>query len=93
MGSVARSTKSSVSSPRRRPPARARKRYVVCVSNEGHAASLDVRKIYAVIEDVGAEARGLMRIVDESGEDYLYPKAWFAALDLPAKVKRALTLA
>lgn len=48
---------------------------VVCVDNEGYAASLEKRKIYVALRDVAADKHGMLRIVDESGEDYLYPKA------------------
>jgi hypothetical protein len=47
---------------------------VVCVNNEGYRASLEKRKIYIALRDAGAEKHGLLRIVDESGEDYLYSK-------------------
>jgi hypothetical protein len=50
------------------------KQLVICVDNEGYAASLEKRKIYFALRDASAEKHGLLRIVDESGEDYLYPK-------------------
>jgi hypothetical protein len=53
------------------------KQLVVCVDNNGFSASLEKRKIYVALRDPGAEKHGLLRIVDESGEDYLYPKALF----------------
>ena len=53
------------------------KQLVVCVDNDGYAASLEKRKIYVALRDAGAEKHGMLRIVDESGEDYLYPKAFF----------------
>src|SRR5258708_25254825 len=59
------------------------KQLVVCIDNEGYAASLEKRKIYVALRDAGAEKHGLLRIVDESGEDYLYPKTSFP-LDRPA---------
>jgi len=91
MGSVARNSRSSASSRRRLTGApRARRRYVLCLSNEGHSASLEVRKIYVALADAGAEKNGLLRVVDESGEDYLYPRSRFAVLELPAAVARAL---
>jgi hypothetical protein len=92
MGSVAKSSRSSAYSTRSRlsRAPRARRRYVVCLSNEGHPASLEVRKIYVVLADPGAEKNGLLRVVDESSEDYLYPRSRFAALELPAAVERAL---
>lgn len=66
-------------------------RFVVCISNEGYPASLERRKLYRVMSDPDAERDGMLRVVDESGEDYLYPKARFAAVDLPAAVIAVLT--
>jgi hypothetical protein len=65
-------------------------RFVVCLSNEGYPASLEVRKLYTILHDEAAEQRGMLRIIDESGEDYLYPASWFASLELPDSVARAL---
>lgn len=56
------------------------KRLVVCVNNEGYLASLEKRKIYLTLRDPTAEKHGLIRIIDESGADYLYPKALFRSL-------------
>jgi hypothetical protein len=69
------------------------KQLVVCVSNEGHPASLEKRKIYVALRDVVAEKLGLIRIVDESGEDYLYPRSFFRVIALPQAVKRAVLAA
>ena len=69
------------------------RRLVVCVSNEGYLASLERRKIYFAIRDAGAEKRDLLRIIDESGDDYLYPKALFRSIDLPQSVTRAVLAA
>jgi hypothetical protein len=69
------------------------KQLVVCVSNEGHPAALEKRKIYVALRDAAAEKLGLLRIVDESGDDYLYPKAFFRAIALPQAVKRAVLAA
>jgi hypothetical protein len=71
---------------RRRPPAR----FVVCIENIGYPASLELHKIYRVLADADAARDGDVRIVDESGEDYLYPTEWFAALELPRRVKSSL---
>lgn len=65
-------------------------RYVVCLSSRGYAASLVVRRLYRVLDDPAAARRGLTRVVDESGEDYLYPKRLFAALELPTTVAKRL---
>jgi hypothetical protein len=60
------------------PRTRAKKSYVVCLSNDGYAASLESRKIYLALRDAAAERNGLLRVVDESGEDYLYSRERFA---------------
>ena len=65
-------------------------RYVVCLANRGYRASLIVRKIYEAIPDAEAAKRGLLRIVDESGEDYLFPEALFAAIEIPKDVRLRL---
>ena len=66
---------------------------VVCIDNEGYRASLEKRKIYVALRDAAAEKNGLLRIVDESGESYLYPKAFFRSIALPQSVKRAVLAA
>lgn len=67
-----------------------RENFVVCVSNDGYAVSLEPRKIYRVLPDRRASGLGLLRVVDESGEDYLYPAHLFAPVDLPAATRRAI---
>jgi hypothetical protein len=70
----------------------ARKRkFAVCLSNEGYRASLEPRKIYAVVEDTDAAKHGLLRVIDETGESYLYPKARFAPIKLPPEVERVIS--
>ena len=69
------------------------KQLVVCVENGDYPASLEKRKIYVTLRDPGAEKRGLLRIVDESGEDYLYPKSFFRTIALPSAVKKAVLAA
>lgn len=64
--------------------------YVVCIRNEDYAASLERRKIYQVIPDPDENSRGMLRLVDESGEDYLFPEAMFLPISLPEEVSRAL---
>jgi hypothetical protein len=66
-----------------------RRKYVVCIQTEG-AEDLELRKLYEVLEDQVAERRGYLRVVDESGEDYLYPKGLFAPVELPEDTKRAV---
>lgn len=74
-------------------PRTSAKQLVVCVDNEDYAASLEKRKIYVALRDVAAEKHGMLRIIDESGEDYLYPKALFRSIALPQAVKRAVLAA
>ena len=62
---------------------RTRTRYVVCIKNKGYRASLEKRKIYKVIPDAEASAHKLIRVVDESGEDYLYPTLDFHEKESP----------
>jgi len=69
------------------------KQLVVCIDNDGYAASLEKRKIYVALPDADAEKHGLLRIVDESGEDYLFPKTFFRAIDLPQGVRKAVLAA
>ncbi len=69
------------------------RQFVVCVDNEGHPASLEKRKIYIALRDAEAEKKDLLRIIDESGEDYLYPKLLFRSIALPQSVKRAVMAA
>lgn len=57
--------------------------WLVCVSNTGYEVDLEPRKLYERIVDEAAEQKGLVRIIDDSGEDYLFPSALFAAIDLP----------
>ena len=66
------------------------KQLVVCVDNKGYAASLEKRKIYVTVRDAEAEKHGLLRIVDESGEDYLYPADQLLCIQLPKTAVRAL---
>ncbi len=67
--------------------------YAVCIKNAGFEASLERRKLYTVVNDADAEANHLIRVIDESGEDYLYPAGFFQRLTLPAEVERAVRLA
>ena len=68
----------------------ASKQLVVCVSNDGYPASLERRKIYIALRDPAAESHGLIRVVDESGDGYLYPKQFFRTIALPQTVKKAV---
>jgi hypothetical protein len=66
---------------------------VICVSNAGYSASLERRKVYVALTDRDAESRSLLRVIDESGEDYLYPKGFFRRLQLSPTVKKAVIAA
>jgi len=63
--------------------------YVLCISNDRYPASLEVRKIYQHITDPQAEAHGQIRVIDESGEDYLYPREFFIPIEVPVEAARA----
>ena len=69
------------------------KQLVICINNEGHPASLETRKIYVALRDPVAEKHGQLRVIDESGDDYLYPKTFFRSIALPQSVKRAVLAA
>lgn len=64
--------------------------FVLCVRNDGYEVSLERRKLYVTIPDPQAAADGLIRVIDESGDDYLFPSEWFVAVQLPVTVRRAL---
>ncbi|HEY4760582.1 MAG TPA: hypothetical protein VIH42_08385 [Thermoguttaceae bacterium] len=64
--------------------------FAVCIRNTGYPSSLELHKIYRVIPDNDAAEDGDIRVIDESGEDYLYPSAWFAELKLPQAVQESL---
>lgn len=66
------------------------RRYAVCIKNRGNEASLERNKLYVVLADARAEADGLVRVVDEDAEDYLYPADWFVAVDVPRAVEQSL---
>jgi hypothetical protein len=66
------------------------RKFVICLDNAGYEVSLERRKIYVSIPDARAEKLGQLRIIDESGEDYLYPKGSFVAVALPQPVRRAV---
>jgi hypothetical protein len=66
------------------------KKFVVCLKNTGYEASLEPRKIYQALPDADAIKHRQIRIIDESGEDYLYPQSFFAPIELPPPVRRAV---
>lgn len=66
---------------------------VICVKNDGYQAALELRKIYETIPDDDAATHHLLRVIDESGDDYLYPEKFFVAVELPLAVRKALAKA
>ena len=64
--------------------------YVVCIDNADHPASLELHKIYRSLPDDDAAAAGDLRVVDESGEDYLFPASSFVAINPPERVRSSL---
>jgi hypothetical protein len=70
-----------------------RKQFVVCLRNDGYEVALERRKIYQVLPDADAAKHKQFRVIDESGEDYLYPQKLFAPIDLPQSIRRAVQAA
>jgi hypothetical protein len=64
--------------------------FAVCVRNTGNEESLELRKLYAVISDPDAEKTGMIRVIDESAEDYLFPADFFVLVPLPSAVEEAV---
>lgn len=64
-------------------------RFAFCIKNDGYQASLEPRKIYRVITDSKAESKGMLRVVDESGEDYLFPSDYFVPIAVPSEASVA----
>ena len=64
--------------------------FVVCINNSDYPASLELHKIYRVIADKEAEEDGDIRIIDESGEDYIYPSSYFVPIQVPQTVEESL---
>lgn len=63
---------------------------LICIDNDGYEASLERRKIYVTLPDTAAAKRDHVRVIDESGEDYLYPKSMFVPVDLPLATRKAV---
>lgn len=68
-------------------------RFVVCLRNDGYEVSLERRKIYRAMPDAAAARHGQVRVIDESGEDYLFPAKYFAPIELPRAVRKAVMAA
>jgi hypothetical protein len=90
MASAKKSSNARGSSTRPRKPGASARQFAVCVNNDGYEASLERNKIYVVLPDKDAERDGDLRVVDESGEDYLFSADRFVAIDVPAAVKASL---
>ena len=71
----------------------AERQFAICIQNEGYLASLELWKVYRVLPDEKAAKHQLVRVIDESGEDYLYPENWFAPIKLPQAVEKAMLAA
>lgn len=71
---------------RKKPPPQ----FLLCVRNDDYPASLEVRKVYRAIPDPGAAARHYVRIIDESGDDYLFPESYFVPIELPQAAAKAI---
>jgi hypothetical protein len=69
---------------------KASRRFALCIRNEGNEASLERNKLYVILPDRQAQADGLVRVIDEDGEDYLYPADWFVAVEVPKSVALSL---
>ena len=65
-------------------------RFAICICNDDYAASLELRKIYEVLPDSDASKHHQIRVIDESGEDYLYPEHYFIPIDLPKDTEAAV---
>jgi hypothetical protein len=68
-------------------------KFVICLRNKGYEASLEPLKIYRLLPDRDAEKHKLIRVVDESGEDYLFPASFFKPIELPQPIRRAIRAA
>ena len=66
--------------------------FVLCLDNKD-CGDLEKRKIYSVLPDDNAKEEGYLRVIDESGEDYLYPESYFVSIQLPRKVQEAIQMA
>jgi hypothetical protein len=67
-----------------------KQKFLLCVDNQGYEAFLELRKLYETIPDKEAERHNQVRIIDESGEDYLYPSKFFAPVKLPMQTKNRI---
>lgn len=70
--------------------ANSRRRLVLCLRNNGYEVSLERRKIYSTIPDPEAAKHRQIRVIDESGDDYVYPASYFTPIELPQAIRRAV---
>ncbi|PSR19804.1 hypothetical protein C8255_00045 [filamentous cyanobacterium CCP3] len=68
-------------------------KFVVCIQNQDYPASLEIRKLYQVLDDEQARQHRMIRIVDESGEDYLYPDSYFIDIEVPEMIHQLFAMA
>jgi len=66
------------------------KHFAICIHNGEYAGTLELRRVYEVLEDAAADKRNYVRVIDESGEDYLYPASWFVSVAVPENVEQLL---
>lgn len=64
--------------------------FAICIQNGEYAGTLELRKVYEVLDDQVAAERNYVRVIDESGEDYLYPRSWFVPVSVPENVEQLL---
>ena len=88
-----KSSSASGTSTRSRRSVVSDRRFVVCIRNDGYEASLERNKIYEIVPDEDAERDGDLRVVDESGEDYLFASDRFVAIEVPAAVRQSVSKA
>ena len=72
---------------------KAANKFVICLKNDGYEVSLERRKIYQALPDPEAAKHRQIRVIDESGEDYLFPQSFFAPIELPQPIRRAVLAA
>ena len=87
MASAKKNSRSNGSSKKKRKTG---SEFAVCIENSKYPASLELRKIYRVLPDDLAAGEGLLRAIDESGEDYLYPEDYFLSIQLPKPLEKAV---
>ena len=79
-----------MASAEKKSNSRSRSTFAVCLRNDDYEASLELRKLYAVLPDDFGDQHDMIRVVDESGEDYLYPNSYFVRVELPRALQQAL---